>query len=190
MEGRLVLKNCSIFRTDGRGRAGMAIVVEEGLIRRVAPDAEVPVLPGDWEVSCRGRLVLPGLVDCHAHLVGDQLVPSVGEFLLHPPVTRLEQEQRLASQLTAQDVEILSRHAMANALRSGVTLAVEHLSAPRDVAGALDAQARAAAKRVRISTSSALRRLATPRMRSSRERGWRRRKSPLGGRSCPLTRCE
>lgn len=144
MEGRLVLKNCSIFRADGRGRAGMAIVIEDGLIRRVAPDAEVPVLPGDWEVSCRGRLVLPGLVDCHAHLVGDLLVPSVGEFLLHPPVTRLEQEQRLASQLTAQDVEILSRHAMANALRSGVTLAVEHLSCPGDVAGALDAQARAA----------------------------------------------
>lgn len=144
MEGRLVLKNCSIFRTDGRGRAGMAIVVEEGLIRRVAPDAEVPVLPGDWEVSCRGRLVLPGLVDCHAHLVGDLLVPSVGEFLLHSPLVRLEQEHRLASLLTAQDVELLSRHAMANALRSGVTLAVEHLSCPRDVAGALDAQARAA----------------------------------------------
>jgi 5-methylthioadenosine/S-adenosylhomocysteine deaminase len=144
MEGRLVLKNCSIFRADGRGRAGMAIVVEEGLIRRVAPDAEVPVLPGDWEVSCRGRLVLPGLVDCHAHLVGDQLVPSVGEFLLHPPLVRLEHEQRLASILTAEDVEILSRHAMANALRSGVTLAVEHLSCPGDVAGALEAQARAA----------------------------------------------
>ena len=56
----------------------MAVVIEDGLIRRVAPDAEVPVLPGDWEVSCRGRLVMPGLVDCHAHLVGDLLVPTSG----------------------------------------------------------------------------------------------------------------
>ncbi|PTL82798.1 amidohydrolase family protein [Vitiosangium sp. GDMCC 1.1324] len=144
MEGRLVLKNCSIFRADGRGRAGMAVVVEGGLIRRVAPDAEVPVLPGDWEVSCRGRLVLPGLVDCHAHLVGDLLVPSAGELLLHPPQVRLEHELRLAAQLTASDVETLSRHAMAQALRSGVTLVVDHLSCPGDVAGALDAEARAA----------------------------------------------
>ncbi|WNG46038.1 amidohydrolase family protein [Archangium minus] len=144
MEGRLVLKNCSIFRADGRGRTGMAIVIEEGLIRRVAPDAEVPVLPGDWEVSCRGRLVMPGLVDCHAHLVGDQLVPTVGELLLHPPQYRLEHELRLAAHLTASDVEVLSRHAMARALRSGVTLVVDHLSCPGDVVGALDAQARVA----------------------------------------------
>src|SRR4051794_40606897 len=104
MEGRLVLKNCSIFRADGRGRVGMAIVVEGGLIRRVAPDDEVPVLPGDWEVSCRGRLVLPGLVDCHSHLVGDLLMPTSGELLLHPPQVRLESERRLAAQLTASDV--------------------------------------------------------------------------------------
>ncbi len=122
----------------------MAIVVEDGLIRRVAPDAEVPVLPGDWEVSCRGRLVTPGLVDCHAHLVGDLLVPPSGELLLHAPQVRLEHERRLASHLTATDVEVLSRYAMARALRAGVSLVVEHLSCPGDVAGGLDAQARAA----------------------------------------------
>lgn len=144
MEGRLVLKNCSIFRADGRGRSGMAIVVEEGLIRRVAPDEEVPVLPGDWEVACHGRLVGPGLVDCHSHLVGDLLVPTSGELLLHPLQRRLEYERRLAAQLTAEDVEILSRHAMARALRQGVTLAVEHLSCPNDVRGGLDALARSA----------------------------------------------
>ena len=55
MEGRLLLKNCAVFRADGRVRTGMALVVQDGLIRRVAPDAEVPVLPGDWEVACRGR---------------------------------------------------------------------------------------------------------------------------------------
>ena len=85
MEGRLLLKNCAVFRADGRVRTGMALVVEGGLIRRVAPDADVPVLPGDWEVACRGRLVAPGLVDCHTHLVGGQLLPPTGNFLLAPP---------------------------------------------------------------------------------------------------------
>jgi 5-methylthioadenosine/S-adenosylhomocysteine deaminase len=144
MEGRLVLKNCSIFRADGRGRSGMAVVVEEGLIRRVGPDSEIPVLPGDWEVACRGRLVMPGLVDCHAHLVGDLLMPPSSELLLHAPHIRMDHERLLSSLLTAADVEVLSRYAMARALRSGVTLAVEHLSCPGDVGGGLDALARSA----------------------------------------------
>ncbi len=144
MEGRLVLKNCSIFRADGRGRAGMAVVVEGGLIRQVAPDEQVPVLPGDWEVSCRGRLVMPGLVDCHSHLVGDLLMPSSGELLLHPPHVRFDHERVLAAALTLEDVEVLACHAMARALRSGITLAVDHLSCPGNVAGALEVMARAA----------------------------------------------
>src|SRR6218665_1785564 len=144
MEGRLVLKNCSIFRADGRGRAGMAVVVEEGLIRRVAPDAEVPVLPGDGEGACRGRLVMPGLVDCPSHLVGDLLMPTSGELLLHPPHVRFEHERLLASHLTLEDVEVLACHSMARALCSGVTLAVDHLSCPGNVSGALDAMARSA----------------------------------------------
>ncbi|EPX62414.1 amidohydrolase [Cystobacter fuscus DSM 2262] len=144
MEGRLVLKNCSIFRADGRGRAGMAVVIEGGLIRQVGSDEEIPVLPGDWEVACRGRLVMPGLVDCHSHLVGDLVMPPSSELLLHPPHIRMEHERLLSSFLTPADVEVLSRHAMARALRSGVTLAVDHLSCPRDVLGGLEAMARSA----------------------------------------------
>jgi cytosine/adenosine deaminase-related metal-dependent hydrolase len=144
MEGRLLLKNCAVFRADGRVRTGMAVVVEEGLIRRVVPDAEVPVLPGDWEVACRGRLVAPGLVDCHAHLVGGQLQPPTGDFLLRSSSFRMERRRRLAAALTAPDVEALTRFAAARALRAGITLVVEHLDCPMDVAGGLAAQARAA----------------------------------------------
>ncbi|MDY7230571.1 amidohydrolase family protein [Hyalangium rubrum] len=144
MEGRLLLKNCAVFRADGRVRTGMALVVQEGLIRRVAPDAEVPVLPGDWEVACRGRLVSPGLVDCHTHMVGGQLLPPTGNFLLRAPNNRLERRKHVASLLTVGEVEALTRFAIARALRDGITLAVEHLEAPADVAGALTVQARAA----------------------------------------------
>ncbi|WP_224249635.1 amidohydrolase family protein [Hyalangium gracile] len=144
MEGRLLLKNCAIFRADGRVRTGMALVVQDGLIRRVAPDADVPVLPGDWEVACRGRLVAPGLVDCHTHLVGGQTLPPTGNFLLRAPDTRQDRRKHVASLLTAGEVEALSRFALARALRDGITLVVEHVEAPSDVAGALEAQARVA----------------------------------------------
>ncbi|WP_426745613.1 amidohydrolase family protein [Myxococcus faecalis] len=143
MEGRLLLKNCAVFRADGRVRRGMAVVVEGGVIRRVAPDAHVPVLPGDWEVACRGRLVAPGLVDSHSHLVNGQLLPPNGQFLLLPPRERLERMRRVARLVSPEDVEALTRFAAARALRDGVTLVVEHLACA-DVAGGLAAQARAA----------------------------------------------
>lgn len=143
MEGRLLLKNCAVFRADGRVRTGMAVVVEGNTIRRVAPDAQVPVLPGDWEVACSGRLLAPGLVDCHSHLVNGQLLPPSGHFLLMPPRERMERMRHVARLVTAEDVEALTRFAAARALRDGVTLVVEHLSC-QDVAGGLSAQARAA----------------------------------------------
>ncbi|WP_426753668.1 amidohydrolase family protein [Myxococcus sp. Y35] len=143
MEGRLLLKDCAVFRADGRVRHGMAVVVEGNTIRQVAPDAQVPVLPGDWEVACRGRLVAPGLVDCHTHLVNGQLLPPTGHFLMLPPRERLARMHHVARLLTDEDVEALTRFAAARALRHGVTMAVEHLSC-QDVAGGLAAQARAA----------------------------------------------
>jgi cytosine/adenosine deaminase-related metal-dependent hydrolase len=144
MEGRLLLKNCAVFRADGRVRTGMALVVQDGIIRRVAPDSEIPVLPGDWEVACRGRLVGPGLVDCHTHLVGGQILPPTGNFLLRAPEARMERRQHVAALLTVGEVEALTRFALARALREGITLAVEHLEAPSDVGGALAVQARVA----------------------------------------------
>ncbi|WNZ59809.1 amidohydrolase family protein [Myxococcus sp. MxC21-1] len=132
-----------MFRADGRVRHGMAVVVEGNTIRRMAPDAQVPVLPGDWEVACHGRLVAPGLVDCHTHLVNGQLLPPTGHFLMLPPRERLDRLRHVARLLTNEDVEALTRYAAARALRHGVTLAVEHLSC-QDVAGGLAAQARAA----------------------------------------------
>ena len=144
MEGRLLLKNCALFRPDGRIRRGMAVLVDGGLIRRVAPDAELPVLPGDWEVACRGRLVSSGLVDGHSHLVGAQVRASSADALLHPPHLRLQELARREARLTVSDVETLTTFGLARAVRSGVSLVVDHLSLPHDVAGGLAAQARAA----------------------------------------------
>jgi cytosine/adenosine deaminase-related metal-dependent hydrolase len=144
MEGRLVLKNCSVFRLDGGCRSGMAVLIEGERISSVSPDADVPVLPGDWEVACGGRLVAPGLVDCHAHLVGGQLFPYSGRLLLASPRERFEAQQQIESELAPSEVEPLTYFAIARALRFGVTFVVEHLHCPADVAGGLEVQARAA----------------------------------------------
>src|SRR3712207_167368 len=82
MEGRLLFKDCTLLATDGRVRGGMAVLVEGAAIRQVAEDAALPALPGDWVVGCRGRVLAPGWVDCHTHLVGGQLLPRSAALLV------------------------------------------------------------------------------------------------------------
>ena len=144
MDGRLLLKDCSVFSPDGRIRAQRAVWVDAGKIVQVGADAELPALPGDWVIDCRGRLVAPGLIDCHTHLVGGQLLPLSGARVLAGVPARFEQQQALESTLTPGEVEVLTAFAIARALRGGVTMLVEHLSAPFQVALSLAAQGRVA----------------------------------------------
>lgn len=146
MEGRLLLKDCSLFRADGRVRSGMAILIEGNTITAVGADADFPTLPGDWEVKCAGRLVAPGMVDCHTRLVGGQLIPWSGDSLLRPFQQRFEAELKAESSLTVAEVEALTAFALARGLRQGVTMFVEHLHAPACVEEALHAQSRAASR--------------------------------------------
>ena len=54
--------------TGGPARAGTTIVVEGSLLRTVAPDAEVPDIPGAEVFDLAGRFVVPGLIDSHQHI--------------------------------------------------------------------------------------------------------------------------
>src|SRR6185503_14272145 len=119
MEGRLLLKNCSVFRADGRVKDKMAVLIDGGAITAVDADAAVPARPGDWSIACDGRLLAPGLVDSHCHLVNAQLLPQSGEVWLRSSRARYDLEQRLNGLLQASEVEALSAFAMARALRAG-----------------------------------------------------------------------
>lgn len=46
-----------------------AIVAEHGHIVFAGAEADLPATPGAETVDCEGRLVTPGLIDCHTHLV-------------------------------------------------------------------------------------------------------------------------
>ncbi|MCI0671660.1 MAG: amidohydrolase family protein [Myxococcaceae bacterium] len=144
MEGRLLFKDCTLLTADGRVREGMAVLVEGATIRRVAADVELPALPGDWAVPCRGRVLAPGLIDCHTHLVGGQLLPRSAGLLVHGVRAVMERTHRMEAALSAGEVEALTAQALAHALLDGVTLAVDHLHAPGSPAAALEAQARVA----------------------------------------------
>src|SRR5262245_65289509 len=108
MEGRLLLKNCAVFSPDGRVMDRMAVVMDGERIAAVEKDELVPVRPGDWSANCEGRLLAPGLIDCHTHLVNAQVLPGSGELLLRSARARHELQRRLDAQLTATDVETLT----------------------------------------------------------------------------------
>lgn len=144
MEGRLVLKGCSVLGVEGTLDAGRAILVEDGRITRIAADAELPTRPGDWEVACAGRVVAPGQVDAHAHLAGGLAAPPSTARLLGSAGERCRHEGEQTARLGALELEALTAFAIARAMRAGVTTVVEHLAHDGDLAAALRAQARAA----------------------------------------------
>jgi len=143
MEGRLLLRDCALCPPDGLVQSGLSIVIEGARVSAIGPSRQLPTLPGDWEVACAGRLVTMGFIDCHAHLVGRQLAP-IGKGA--DEASRSQQRRVLEEALTAADVEVLTAFGIARALRSGITLSVEHLHCPTDVASALQRQATAVAR--------------------------------------------
>ncbi len=47
-----------------------AIVIEQGKIAYVGPQSEMPALYADYPATnCENRLITPGLIDCHTHLI-------------------------------------------------------------------------------------------------------------------------
>ncbi|MDE0439419.1 MAG: amidohydrolase [bacterium] len=57
-----------------------SVAIEGERIVAVGPKDELSVLSADRTISCRGRLVMPGLVDCHNHLF-QSLGRTLGEGL-------------------------------------------------------------------------------------------------------------
>jgi imidazolonepropionase-like amidohydrolase len=68
--GRLWLTGLRLFDgTGGPVREGVAVLVEDGVIRRVAGDAE-PCPEGARLIDAGQRVLLPGLIDAHVHAAG------------------------------------------------------------------------------------------------------------------------
>src|SRR5437016_3383665 len=69
-EGGLYLTNARLF--DGTGtpvRDAAAILVEDGRVARVG-DASDAAPEGARTIDLDGRTVMPGLTDCHVHVIG------------------------------------------------------------------------------------------------------------------------
>ena len=87
MVGRTVFRGGRVFDGTGADLAEADVVIQDGRIVEVGPG-----LDGDEAVECAGKVLLPGLFDCHIHLMSryedDELTiqhrPFSYEFYLAP----------------------------------------------------------------------------------------------------------
>ena len=144
MEGRLLIRRAALF--DGAFLGLFDVVVAGDRLAQLTAPGELPTLAGDWEVEAGGRAVVPGFVDGHTHLhrfLGRELPRGMGpgqSFDERLTAVRLPFERAL----TAADVGIAARSALAEAARVGTTCVFDHLHCPAAPADGLDAIAAAA----------------------------------------------
>ncbi|MBD3941602.1 amidohydrolase family protein [Microbacterium sp. NEAU-LLC] len=81
---RAVLRGGVVIDGTGRPRRTADVGIVDG---RIATIGEVEERPGDAVVDCRGRFVLPGFIDAHAHADGRIFDPQVQLALLRQGVT-------------------------------------------------------------------------------------------------------
>ena len=69
--GSYVFQHVNVFDGDHRDLLkDQTVVVEEGKISAVGTADEVAVPAGAERKDCSGMTMLPGLIDCHANIVG------------------------------------------------------------------------------------------------------------------------
>lgn len=99
--GRTWLTDALLF--DGTGSApvpGSAVLVEDGRVVRVGAAGD-PAPEGAEVVELGGRVLLPGLIDAHAHVYADPPVPAEGAEPVRPGVTAHLVGARLRERLAA-----------------------------------------------------------------------------------------
>ena len=97
----VVFEHATLLDCTGRDpQAGMRVVVEDGLIRRIGT-ASGPAAPREARViDCQGRTLMPGLLDAHVHLALLDLDPAA-EAALPPAVLALRIKNEIEATLDA-----------------------------------------------------------------------------------------
>lgn len=136
----LIISGCTVLVHDDQERIGFeedaAVVVRDGVVESVTSADAVRDLPAVERIDARGRVAMPGLVNCHTH------APMV---TLRGIAEDLPTEEwfndvvwPVESNLTARDVELGARLACAEMIRGGVTCFADHYFSMDAVAAVVD----------------------------------------------------
>ena len=120
------------------------IACHEGLIQFAGPRSEAPQdLTATHDVDCVGRLITPGLIDCHTHLVHagnrahefmqrlngvsyEQIAAQGGGILSTVNATRAASEAQLVAESLPRLDDLLAEGVTTIEIKSGYGLSLEH----------------------------------------------------------------
>jgi len=142
---RILIQNGTLltFGRPCRVLEGMALLLRDGHIARIAPAGAIPG-PFDRVLDAKGKVVMPGFVNAHMHFYST-LVRGLGKAApsrdFQEVLTNLW--WRLDRQLTLDDVEVCAQVILLDAIRKGTTTLVDHHASPGAVSGSLDRIAKA-----------------------------------------------
>ena len=142
---RILIQNGTLltFGRPCRVLEGMALLLRDGHIARIAPAGAIPG-PFDRVLDAKGKVVMPGFVNAHMHYYST-LVRGLGKAApsrdFQEVLTNLW--WRLDRQLTLDDVEVCAQVILLDAIRKGTTTLVDHHASPGAVSGSLDRIAKA-----------------------------------------------
>jgi putative selenium metabolism protein SsnA len=145
MSRPLLIENGTILSPGGKPavRRGHSVLVEDGLIARVAPGSRFGQFKGQ-RVDGAGKVVMPGLINAHNHFYSTF---ARGLTRTKPAVDFMGVLKnlwwRLDSALSEEDCYASALIALLDAIRHGTTTVIDHHASPRAVAGSLAAIERA-----------------------------------------------
>lgn len=124
-------------------RRGQSVLIEDGLIARVAPKSRFARFTGQ-RLDVAGKVVMPGLINAHTHCYST-LARGLTKAKPARDFTGVLRNLwwRLDSALTTEDCYSSALIALIDSIRHGTTTIIDHHASPNAVAGSLDAIARA-----------------------------------------------
>ncbi|MEF8799373.1 MAG: putative aminohydrolase SsnA [Candidatus Bipolaricaulota bacterium] len=138
---RYFLRNGRIWTNDGDLIDKGTILVEGNEIKAVKPTDELKVSPGgsDEVLNCKGKLIIPGMVNAHTHLYSTLArglpLPDYSPENLSEVLTGLW--WKLDRNLDEEAVRTSARIGGMELIKNGVTTIFDHHSSPGHTAGSL-----------------------------------------------------
>jgi 5-methylthioadenosine/S-adenosylhomocysteine deaminase len=116
----LIIRNVDIITLDEERPVlrGVDLIIDEGWIRAIGPSFEVE---GREELNGKGKVAIPGLIDCHTHAFQILLRGSLSlkELNVHP--IWLKVLIPFEAEMNREEAEISANLACLNMIRKGIT---------------------------------------------------------------------
>jgi len=75
----LILAEARLIDGVGGKIENGTLIIEGELIKEVACGGKVLEMPGFTRIDCRGKTVMPGLIDTHVHVSGGDVVSGIDD---------------------------------------------------------------------------------------------------------------